>query len=613
MQLMSTRLLIRTGQICLSLLIGGSWLLGCSDSAMRAIDNQTSQLIRDHWAKSIGHDTDPVVYEKPLSESPDEPKKDLTQTDLPTVNPFAKDLPARTRSQDDPNELGKIFVDDQSNAIKMDLPEILGYAIAHSRAYQSQKESLYIEALDLLMEQHLWGPRFFAQFDAGISGTPEQGDYDQALSVVNSFGVTHRLPNGGSVSATALASFVNLLKDASGGSGEGQDASLVLEASIPLLRGSGTVARESLIQAKRDLIYAARTFERYRREYLLDISTRYYDLIRRQASTRNLQRQLKSFEWLNDRINALALAGRQPNFEIQRAEQQVLFAKNSLINADEAYESAIDNLKLQIGMSMGQALMIKPMDLVIPEPFLDPVKAIQTAFKYRLDLITSKDRMDDAHRAVNNSRNDLLPDLDFNASLSLNSDSHKTNAGVDLEAGDSDYDVGLSFDYAIDRRREKLQLRKDIISQERAWRSYTQSRDQIALNVRKSIRQIQQSRFSLSLQQRNIDVSAKRMRGVVLRLRTLGPRDFIEAQDDLLEAENTRDSAQRDLRVSILQYLLNTGQMRVAGDGQWKAPAKLVALKTDPVVPTPQQMIQDNKNAQDKLLEEADEVLKKQK
>jgi hypothetical protein len=65
---------------------------------------------------------------------------------------------------------------------------------------------------------------------------------------------------------------------------------------------------------------------------------------------------------------------------------------------------------------------------------------------------------------------------------------------------------------------------------------------------------------------------------VQLRLRELGPRDFIEAQEDLLSALNRRDDALRALRASILQYLLDTGQMRVASDGRWLAPAKLVAV-----------------------------------
>jgi hypothetical protein len=82
----------------------------------------------------------------------------------------------------------------------------------------------------------------------------------------------------------------------------------------------------------------------------------------------------------------------------------------------------------------------------------------------------------------------------------------------------------------------------------------------------------------LQVQTRNIAIASKRIEGVTLRLRALGPRDFIEAQNDLLDALNLRDNALRNLRVSILTYLLATGQIRVDPEGQWRPPGKLVAI-----------------------------------
>jgi len=55
----------------------------------------------------------------------------------------------------------------------------------------------------------------------------------------------------------------------------------------------------------------------------------------------------------------------------------------------------------------------------------------------------------------------------------------------------------------------------------------------------------------------------------------------IEAQEDLADAQDARDSAARDLRLSVLNFLLNTGQMRVTANGQWLPPARLTALPDD--------------------------------
>ena len=42
---------------------------------------------------------------------------------------------------------------------------------------------------------------------------------------------------------------------------------------------------------------------------------------------------------------------------------------------------------------------------------------------------------------------------------------------------------------------------------------------------------------------------------------------------------NSRDEALRDVRVSLLRYLVATGQMRVTRRGQWRLPARLEAAQ----------------------------------
>ncbi len=561
----------------LSLAVAVALIGGCAGNGLSPIDDQISKLINEQWKRStqVSSEDQPSLGTQ-LSLQVTEESSNLHQTRLMTNNPPASDLPAQKQNLSS-DHASTLSHDADQNPVTLDLNGLLTYAIEHGREYRRQKETLFITAINLLIERHLWGPRFFNTLNTTFSGTPEQGDYDQAITVINNFRVTQRLPYGGNVSATALVNFVNLLHDTTGN--EGQSASAKLEATLPLLRGSGLVAQENLIQANRDLIYAARTFERFRRQFLLDIATRYYDLVQQQEAIKNRQRQLDSFLWLNDRITALAQAGRQPHFEIQRAEQQVLFARNNLINSQENYESQLDTLKLLIGMAVAEPLAVKPMELALVQPHLDTDQAIKIALGLRLDLQTNANKVDDARRKVRNARQALRGELDMTGSITFNTNTLKKNAGVDLQLRDSDFSVGLAYDAPLDRRIEQLALRKEIISLERVYRTYTQTRDRIALETRRAIRRIQQARFTLDLQIRNIDVATKRMRGVVLRLRTLGPRDFIEAQNDLLEAQNRRDAAVRDLRVSILQYLQGTGQLRVDATGKWQAPVQL----TEPV------------------------------
>jgi hypothetical protein len=130
----------------------------------------------------------------------------------------------------------------------------------------------------------------------------------------------------------------------------------------------------------------------------------------------------------------------------------------------------------------------------------------------------------------------------------------------------------------IYRSIPQIDLRRARITLDQTIRSHSLFQDRVILQVRRSLRQIEQSKVTLALQDRNVAISKTRMRGVQLNLRKLGPREFLESQEDLLEARNRRDSAGRNLRVSILQYLLDSGQMRVDSAGQWMAPAKLAPI-----------------------------------
>lgn len=564
-------------------------------------------MLRDRIGQTLGPDSplDPRITPDRIVDT--KPDRAIYNTNPGTLNPTPSQLPASTQpaGHDDANAAtsttqpalptGMNAADKPARA--MNIADALAYAIEHSREYRSRKEDLYLATLSLLAERHLWGPRFFNTVSAQASGTPEAGDTDQAVSIINQLTATQRLPYGGSVSAAALVGFVDQLRSASSTEGSNQDAQLRLSATLPLMRGAGMAAREDLIQTERNLIYATRGFERFRREFFVLVVTRYFDLVRQASEIRNQERQLANLEWLFRRTEALAKAGRVPFFEVQRAEQSVLFGRNNLIIIRDSYAASIDSFKLLLGMPTVEPLAILPTEIVIPEPVLDPAKAVTTALDLRLDFQTTNDQVEDSRRRVEIAKNNRLPDLDAFADVSLNSNSDKEHAGLDLELDESNYAAGARLGIPLDRRLEEIDLRRATISYERSQRNQTLQRDQIILQVRDSIRSVTQARLSLDLQDRNIEIADKRLRGIVLQKGELGPRDFIEAQDDLLEARNRRDLAVRDLRVSILRFLLDTGQMRVDQRGFWAPPALMVPAASNEPMIRPQQILLEDRNS----------------
>ncbi|WP_432797074.1 TolC family protein [Poriferisphaera sp. WC338] len=570
-----------------------------SKSPFADIDWDAQRIIREQQKKTLGE----TSVTAPLEAADDDLarfRKSTTALTPKTHNPVAKDLPVKNAnlaqtSPDDEMVVGADPVLDDVMVVHLNLEDIIGYALRHSPEYRSQKEDLYLQTLSLISERHLWGPRFFDTVNAKLDGVPESGDHDLVGSVVNELRVTQRLPYGGDISVRALVNYVNYLRRNSSSTDphSTQNASIGVSFNLPLLRGAGVSARESLIQAERDLVYSVREFERFRRQFLVDLCTTYFDLLLRQKQIETERRQLVNLQRLADRFDRLSETGREPYFEYERAQAQVLFGQSNLQSAIDAYALALDRFKIDIGMPTIENLVIDRLDVVVPEPFLDSTLAVQAAYDYRLDLQTQFDQVDDARRAVNVAKNGLLPSLDLSGSLDLVTDPDRDRAGLAIDAGASRYSVGAELDLPLDRKIERSNVRASLIRFDRAQRNYKLQRDRIALEVRNAIRDIEQARFNLRIQESNVKISERRLISVKLRERTLGPRDVIEALESLSDAENRRDRALTSLRTSILNFLLTTGQMRVAADGRWESPGRLVlddaGIVSDPAAEAPQE------------------------
>lgn len=561
----------------LSALLGCVGLAGCY-GPMERLDQQVADMIAERQQLALGEEgvSDASVH------NPDVNRSSKLYDEQPgTNNPAAALLPAKPAPE-------AVEDDDAADAavnadpIELDLPALLAYSIEHAPEYRREKERLFLATLSLIIERHLWGPRFFNTLSADLTGTPESGDYDTALNLVNDFTVTQRLPYGGTASVSALVNYTNLLQQASTttGADETQTSSINASINLPLLRGAGQVAREDLIQAERDLIYAVREFERFRRTFFVDISNTYFGLLRQQTRIQNQRLQIEGLELLVTEQAAFLEAGRIPGFEAADTEAQVLFGQSNLASVEDDYASALDSLKLRIGMPITQPLDIVPAQIQVPIPALDPAESIKIGQAIRLDLQTTADQVDDARRAVKVARNQLKGDLDLNAGIDLDSDSSRDIAGLDLELGDSDYNVGLEYSAPLDRKIEFAQYRSALVDLERAERDYRVQRDRVALSIRDASREIERATLTLELQGRNVMLAERRLENIkILRRRGEVPaRRLIETVEDLLDARNSRDQALADLQTSVLNYLLETGQMRVDAQGRWLAPGELLPV-----------------------------------
>jgi len=558
-------------------------LMGCNQG-LSGIDRKASKIIAQR-TEALGGDAIAPDFDHldSVRAEADRIRHDSSNTDPypATRNPAAADLNIpRADVQGEVDALLKRYGEAGPDVERFTLQQTLKYAVENAREYKTAKEELLLAALRLMLQRHQFGPRFFDDITSSFRGDPEGGDYEIAARLINEFRVTQRLTSGGDLSIRALVDATEQLRRRVGDPNtESQSASLILSANLPLLRGAGDVAQESLISAERTMVYATRTFERFRQQFLFNIATDYFDLVRARAQIENARRVLGSREKLYAETQAMYKSGRNPQFELSETRARVLTSQNSLADQRDRYTVQLERFRIRLGLPPDNPYLIDTVaSFNLPVPALDMNESARRGLLYRLDLQTTRDRVDDSRRGVANARNDLLPDLNLSASATIPSEAGLRRSGLQLDGQNIDYSASITFGLPLDRESERINLRQATIDLERAARDLREAEDNVELSVRSAMRDIQLALFSLQIQNESIRIIERRIVGLELRRAEVTARTRIDAQDELSAALDARDAAIRDLRVAIMRYLLETGQFRVDENGQFIAPPGMEQL-----------------------------------
>ena len=102
---------------------------------------------------------------------------------------------------------------------------------------------------------------------------------------------------------------------------------------------------------------------------------------------------------------------------------------------------------------------------------------------------------------------------------------------------------------------------------ERAKRSLRTSKETVAIEVRSSLRNIEVFQFTLDLQERNVEIAQLGLNSINADPDRVSVLDQTRAISELQGAQDARDSARRDLELSIVDYLLQAGQLRIQQNG----------------------------------------------
>jgi outer membrane protein TolC len=457
--------------------------------------------------------------------------------------------------------------------VQLDLFRSISYAVHNNRDYKSQMEDMYISTLGVLLQRHVFEPHPFATSElkyARGDGSPttrpngsERWKYDSALTATETVGLTQNLPMGGSITAQALMAFTDALND---NTDDGESGTIALSGTIPLLRGAGMVNLEPLILSERQLVYQIRDFESFRRDFVVEIANDYFQLISKQQSIVNRRLKYISSSNLTTQTRELYGAGRINFLQVQQSLQTALQDENALVDAEQDYQDSLDKFKIELGMPIDQNLDVQGVELDLNIPDVDHADISALVLKYRLDLQTDRDKIEDSRRNIDVKKNQLLPDLDVTATAGLHNIDGQ--AAVKLDRHVYDYSVDALLKLPLDRVQERNDYRIALIDFEQALRKFEGDRDTDIATARSSARSLRNAQITLDIQRRAIDLAQQKL-DYSSELLTQGKaitRDVVEAQSDLLNAQDSYDAAKTNLQVQILSLLRDTGTLRMDPD-----------------------------------------------
>ncbi|MCM8529394.1 MAG: TolC family protein [Lentisphaeraceae bacterium] len=489
--------------------------------------------------------------------------------------------------------------------MNLTLESSLQIAAAYNRSYQTKKESIFRSSLDLDLQQDAFRNTYSGLMSSFID--TNQGVGNVSTGVTNSFtpSVTRKLKNGAQL-AGKLAFDVSRLFSTEKASATGIlfDTSI----SIPLLSGSGKhIVTENLNQAERNLIYDIWEFERQKRSLAVSIASSFLSTLqledRLNNSAANYQRAILSAK----RAERMSEAGRLPDNQVSQAKQRELESRQNWVRAEEQYLRALDSFKLTLGLPTdckidldrsiltnlnekytkdllpdektsnyteenGEINLIKP-DRAGGGPLeLEEADALMIALNKRLDLLVSQSRVEDAQRQIIIARDRLDPELNLTGSYSAGArrtlgSVQSDNVGLDLRHGSAS--GGLTFEMPWEKTADSHRFRESYINLESSLRSYQALEDQIKLEIRNSLRSLIQNRTSILIQQNALKLAYRRVDSTNLFLEAgrIAIRDVLEAQDDLVAAQDRLTNAIVSYRLSELAMQRDMGVLEVTKRG----------------------------------------------
>lgn len=295
----------------------------------------------------------------------------------------------------------------EQKAYRIRLDQAVELALFNSREFQDRREDLYLSALPVTSERFSFAAQAFAAETVVRDNSGRQRpDAGNRWSLNTEAGFGKLFPTG----ATLLFRFANqVVLDLTSSRPDIAVSNLSLTFLQPLLQGGGfAVTLESLTQAERTLLYAIRSYARFRKVFYVAIAgtgdytnnpyglqglavnlgraignnltaptSGFQPVILRAASLDNERKNLEALDQILKLYRNLKEGGVVSDLQVVRVELQFLQSQTRFLDSTRQYLDLLDNFKLQLGVPTNMPIELDDTPL---QPMKKQVKRIERVY-----------------------------------------------------------------------------------------------------------------------------------------------------------------------------------------------------------------------------------------
>ena len=456
------------------------------------------------------------------------------------------------------------------------LEDALRYGVTRNRQYQGQKETLYVQALNLTLSRHQFAPILSAEGTGTVDRNQVETGVNQFITdttetYTGSVGFSMLTRIGTRIAADLSSDFVRFL---TGGLREVTQSKLAVSVTQPLLRGAGYLAAsEVLTQDERDTLYAVRDFTQYRKSFTVDLTSQYFQTLQARDRTKNAYLAYQASKQTVDREKGMQEANKRTLPSLLQLEQAMLQYRVRWLTAIRSYEQQLDDLKIQLAIPVQSPIMLeddelKKLTLADPPGTLD--EALQTAMTTRLDLWNSRDNLEDASRRVKIAKQDLLPTLNALVGYEVTGDPNLVGPNLDFKR--RKVSVGADVDLHLDKKKERNSLRAAEVSEQAAKRALNLAEENVRGQIRSDWRDLILARQQYDLAVQDLALSERRLEvetDFFKEDKTTSARDLIDAQQKLINARDLVTATLITHTIARLTLWKDMGILFITKDGGW--------------------------------------------